>query len=127
MTTVTPSMAQYIGVVASIAHEANRGYCESIGDHSQPSWEDAPDWQRASAIAGVHAHIDGHLTPEQSHERWMEHKRRDGWTYGPTKDLEAKTHPCMVPYSELPLEQRSKDYIFQAVVAACWKYLDVKE
>lgn len=29
--------------VAQIAHEINKAYCESIGDTSQPSWEEAPE------------------------------------------------------------------------------------
>lgn len=35
---------------AKTAHEVNRAYCLSIGDISQPSWEDAPDWQKKSAV-----------------------------------------------------------------------------
>jgi hypothetical protein len=102
--------------IARVAHEVNRAYCESIGDFSQPKWDDAPDWQRESAIAGVKAHLDTPRTPRESHELWSEHKRRDGWTYGPTKNAETKTHPCLVPYDELPQEQRVKDFLFAAVV-----------
>ena len=32
--------------IAMVAHETNRAYCESIGDNSQPKWEDAPEWQK---------------------------------------------------------------------------------
>ena len=38
--------------------------------------------------------------------------------YGPVKDLDAKQHPCMVPFEQLPVEQQAKDYIFRAVVHA---------
>jgi hypothetical protein len=55
-------------------------------------------------------------TPEDSHKNWLAHKVKDGWVYGPVKDVEKKEHPCMVPYEELPLEQRVKDYLFRAVV-----------
>lgn len=105
--------------IARIAHEVNRAYCASLGDMSQPAWEDAPDWQRQSAVNGVNAHANGGLTPEQSHESWMAEKRAAGWKYGPVKDPDAKEHPCFVPYSELPIEQRTKDYLFGAVCAAC--------
>ena len=30
--------------IAQVAHELNKAYCESLGDNSQPSWEDAPEW-----------------------------------------------------------------------------------
>lgn len=102
---------------ARAAHEANRAYCAAMGDHSQLPWDEAPTWQRQSAVAGVQAiAADPNMTPEQSHESWMAQKEVDGWVYGEEKDAEAKTHPCMVPYAELPPEQRAKDYIFGAVV-----------
>jgi hypothetical protein len=105
--------------IARVCHEVNRAYCTSQGDHSQPTWEDAPDWQRESAMAGVAAIIaNPDTTPEQSHEGWMAQKEADGWTYGETKDAELKTHPCFRPYAELPLAQRTKDYLFGAVVRA---------
>lgn len=108
-------------LAARVAHEANRAYCLSIGDDSQPAWEDAPDWQRKSALAGVEGVIAGN-GPEQSHASWLAQKRVDGWIYGEVKDPEARTHPCMVSYDELPAAQKRKDAMFvgvvQAVVAA---------
>lgn len=106
--------------IACICHEVNRAYCAGLGDHSQPRWTDAPRWQRDSAIAGVQAILDNPgTTPEQSHEGWLEHKRADGWTYGPVKDAALKQHPCFVPYANLPPEQQMKDALFGAVVRAC--------
>lgn len=106
-----------IEACARAAHEANRAYCLAIGDTSQPSWDTAPDWQKSSAMNGVRGALDGN-TPEQSHESWMREKLDNGWTFGPVKDPEKREHPCMVPYAELPPEQRAKDSIFLAVVRA---------
>lgn len=111
---------------ARICHEANRAYCAALGDHSQPSWDDAPQWQKESAIHGVTAILaDPTITPERSHELWSEEKVREGWTLGPYKNQVAKWHPCLVPYSELQAEQKAKDYIFGAIVRA--KFLLVTE
>lgn len=105
--------------IARIAHEVNRAYCAALGDHSQPAWEDAPEWQRESATDGVRHILDGAVTtPEESHISWMKEKADNGWVYGSVKDTELKQHPCMVPYAELPLGQRVKDYLFLAVVRA---------
>ena len=105
--------------IARIAHEVNRAYCASLGDFSQPRWGDAPQWQKNSAIAGVEFHqANPEATPENSHESWLAEKRADGWKYGPVKDPEKKEHPCFVTYQELPLEQRSKDWLFRGVVHA---------
>ena len=45
-------------------------------------------------------------------------KVADGWGYGETKDPEAKTHPCMVAFDQLPREQQAKDFIFRSIVHA---------
>ena len=103
--------------IARVAHEINRAYCASLGDDSQPSWDNAPDWQKASALAGVDMHLaNPDATPENSHESWLAQKTAEGWKYGPVKDAEKKEHPCFLPYSELPPEQKAKDYLFRAVV-----------
>lgn len=104
--------------IANVCHQVNKAYCAAIGNHSQPEWELAPDWQRQSAINGVKAHIDSGLTmlPEDSHVSWMNQKIDEGWVYGPAKDPVKKEHPCMVPYEQLPIEQRTKDYLFREVV-----------
>ncbi|WP_144558518.1 RyR domain-containing protein [Shouchella miscanthi] len=102
--------------IAKTAHEVNRAYCQATGDQSQPKWEEAPQWQKDSAINGVCFHLENDVTPEQSHENWMKDKQENGWKYGAIKDPEKKEHPCFVAYSELPKEQRVKDYLFKAVV-----------
>lgn len=103
--------------IAQIAHEINRAYCQSIGDHSQPTWADAPDWQKQSAINGVGFHLQNpEATPAASHESWLAEKTADGWKYGTVKNPETKEHPCFVPYDELPTEQKTKDYLFKQTI-----------
>lgn len=103
--------------IARVCHEVNRAYCISIGDSSQPSWEDAPLWQQESAANGVRFTLGNpDATPEDSHNAWLREKLENGWTYGPIKCPERREHPCCVPYSELPQAQRTKDYLFQAVI-----------
>jgi len=109
-------------ICAHAAHEANRVYCTALGDHSHLLWEQAPEWQRESAIKGVEGALAGN-TPEQSHESWLAVKRAEGWKYGLKKDVGMKTHPCFRPYSELPLEQRAKDELYLTVVRAVAKAL----
>lgn len=105
--------------VAGVAHEVHRAYCESLGDFSHPVWKDAPDWQIQTLVNGVAFHRGNKdATPEMSHENWVKEKLADGWVYGPVKDAEKKEHPALVPYEQLSQEQRTKDFLFRAVVHA---------
>jgi len=109
--------------IARVCHEANRAYCLVLGDTSQLPWDEAPEWARRSAIVGVGFHAEGKahgitLRPSASHESWLEEKRREGWKHGPTKNPETKEHPCFVPYSDLPPEQKLKDALFVAICGA---------
>lgn len=120
VTEFSDSMNSRVLRAAIAAHEVNRAYCAAaLGDHSHAPWDDAPEYQQNSIIRGVEAIIDNpDLTPAESHEGWFAQKVADGWSYGPVKDAEAKTHPCMVPYSKLSADQRVKDTLFGAVVRA---------
>jgi len=105
--------------IARVCHETNRAYCETIGDSSQKSWDEAGAWQRLSAIQGVEFALANPGAPASSqHDAWLADKLADGWDFGPVKDPAKKEHPCMVPYDELPHEQRMKDYLFNSIVAA---------
>lgn len=105
--------------IARVAHDVNHAYCQAIGDTGSTSWEDAPNWQRDSVCRGVEMHLrDPAVTPEQSHQSWMDQKLREGWAFGEVKDGNAKTHPCLLPYDQLPHEQRLKDHIFRGIVHA---------
>lgn len=111
---ITPEQIEQI---ARVAHEANRAYCETLGDTSQVPFDAAPTWQRQSAVDGVRAIAEGRVTrPSQSHQSWLAEKDREGWKYGEVKDAEKKTHPCFVPFAELPREQQAKDHLFFGVV-----------
>jgi hypothetical protein len=110
--------AQYAEVlcIAVACHENNRLWCIAQGDTSQVPWSEAEDWQRTSAINGVFYALATGAGPEQLHENWMREKLQTGWLYGPVKDVAEKRHPCIVPYHELPGDQRAKDTIFQSTV-----------
>ncbi len=105
--------------IARVCHEANTAYCLAIGDSTQKHWDDAEQWQRDSAISGVEFALANPGAPASSqHDAWLVDKARDGWKFGTIKDPGKKEHPCMVPYEQLPVEQRLKDHLFKAVCGA---------
>jgi len=109
-------MTDKVASIAKVCHEVNRAYCLALGDTSQVPWEDAPDWQRNSAMHGVEEIMENpDLPASSSHEGWLKEKYDTGWKYGRVKNADTKEHPCCVPFEELPADQKAKDYIFGAV------------
>ena len=43
------------------------------------------------------------------HEVWAETRIGQGWKYGEQRNDELKTHPCLVPYEDLPEEEKEYD------------------
>jgi hypothetical protein len=118
-TQFTMTTHEQIVSIAIVCHEANKAYCETHGDLTQKSWHEAEEWQRLSAIIGVKYALDNpDAGPADQHYNWCLDKFTDGWAYGVVKDATAKTHPCLVPYTELPEFQRKKDALFRNIVNA---------
>lgn len=114
-----PAASDSTDLVASVAHEVNRAFCAFIGDGSQLPWAEASDGIKASARSGVEFHLaNPEAGPDASHNAWMAFKVAAGWVFGPVKDEAEKTHPCIVPFDQLPAEQQVKDHLFRAVVHA---------
>lgn len=62
-------------------------------------------------------------TPKEAHDSWMDAYIRMGWTYGPERDPKKKTHPDLVPFEQLPKDERDKDGIFLAFVFLAREFL----
>lgn len=46
---------------------------------------------------------------ENVHENWALARIRQGWSYGPIRDDMKKETPCLVPYDQLPEEEKEYD------------------
>ena len=46
---------------------------------------------------------------EHIHDVWAQQRMEEGWTYGPERNDAAKTHPCLVPYADLPESEKEYD------------------
>lgn len=126
-TTAEQGRQRNFELIAEACHEANRAYCKSIGDDSQPTWNDAPKWQRESALNGVMFHYHNpNADASASHESWYKEKEANGWSYGPVKDPINRRHPCFVPYKELPVEQQIKDHIFRSICHGLFTMFNVR-
>tara|TARA_R110000851_G_scaffold9579_2_gene35540 strand:- start:12 stop:644 length:633 start_codon:yes stop_codon:yes gene_type:complete len=112
--------ALYQGTIeqmAKMCHDVNRAYCQALGDYSQVPWEIADAHLKLSATNGVMFHVENpNATPSASHENWATEKYAAGWVYGKVKDATIKTHPCLMAFDALPVEQQAKDFLFRQTV-----------
>jgi hypothetical protein len=46
---------------------------------------------------------------ENAHDLWAAQRMQAGWTHGPQRDDQAKQHPCLVPYADLPDSEKEYD------------------
>lgn len=46
---------------------------------------------------------------KNTHEVWAAQRIAEGWSYGPERSDPLKQHPCLVPYEQLPEEEREYD------------------
>jgi len=118
-------------VIARACHSAWYAYTVlALGEEGQP-WESAPEWQRESILSvvgfwdfSVVLQFPDEIPspeivsdwarselPSLSHENWAKARKEAGWVYGEVKDADKKTHPCLVPYNDLPKNQRMKDTV----------------
>lgn len=107
-------------IIAKIIYDVNRAYCKALGDDSQPTWENAPDWHKES-LRGVVRFINDNpeCTASDLHERWRQIKYANGFEYGRKKDIYKKTHPYLVDFDKLSKTKQMKNVLLAAVVKSC--------
>lgn len=113
-----------------LLHSVNKAICDSLGDYSQPTWDDI-----SSSVMITSSSYQDHQGNVKSiynsiefiksnpdcdagafHQNWCDFMQSRGWKYGPVKDSEKKEHPCLVQFKDLPQEQITKDAVFMTIV-----------
>jgi len=46
---------------------------------------------------------------KNTHEVWAQRRFAEGWRYGVQRNDERKEHPCLVPYEDLPENEKEYD------------------
>lgn len=105
-----------IEACTAAAYEVHRQFCKGMGDFSHVPYESLPNDLKEVARNATIGIVTLGFTSEQSHEAWVSHKRSQGWIRGEEKDAVKKTHPCLVPFKELPFEQQAKDDLWISTV-----------
>jgi RyR domain len=102
--------------LARICHEAHLALRIGLNDSAEDMHWDALPGKRKDLVTGeVRAFREG-KTPAEVHQLWADTMRADGWRHGAARNFILKTHPDLVPYSELPPEGQAKVRQAQRIV-----------
>jgi hypothetical protein len=76
------------------------------------------DEERSRRIDAMKLCAEVSLSDEERHESWCKMHTDMGWVHGPTFDPKAKTHPNLLPWSQLPPSVKVKAKIFDIIAKA---------
>ena len=105
--------------LAKIIYEACRVEAEWSGRSIVPEkYKDRDEKFRKQFIEIVNEYLsaDQLPNPEEAHNSWVEAHRKMGWKYGEKRNQIEKTHPDIVPFEELPKDEKDKDAIFLIII-----------
>lgn len=104
-------------IIGSVIHAALNAAMGALTGAAVVEWDATDDAYREKVVGAVQFAIDNPgLTPEQQHEQWREARIAEGWTLAEVHAAEKKQSPLLVPYAELPPEQRTKDALVHRLV-----------
>lgn len=105
--------------IAEVIYEATRLEAEWSERSIVPErWNERDEKFRNQFVDIISKYLsdDTLPTPEEAHDSWMKAYEEMGWKYGEVRDAELKTHPDMLPFNELPKDEKDKEAIFLAFV-----------
>ncbi len=83
-------------------------------------WDTLSASAREGYVSSVRYAMKGY-SPRRQHDEWMGYRQKQGWRHGPVKNEVEKTHPCLVPYNDLPASEQLKDKLFLSIVSVLGK------
>ncbi len=107
---------------AQLVYEANSVLRSLFNEPARSSWANTSEDVKDRVRSGVRTFMGSGFmaTPAEMHEQWLLHMKNTGWIYGEVEDDELKTHPNICPYSELTIEQHTKDLMFTVLIETVW-------
>lgn len=110
---------------AVFVYEAARLQAAAVDAPIVPEpWADREEAFRAQFLNVIEMMCgpDRKSSPAELHDDWVRAYEAMGWSYGPVRDPEARTHPDMVPFDDLEFREQIKDAVFVALceIARQW-------
>lgn len=105
-------------LAAKVAYAVVFAYGKSIGD-DVISWDDLSGYRKSLYLSEVRIISENpSITTEVNHVLWCSMMKKDGWKYGEKEDETIKTHPYIVPYSEMSINLQIEETLFLSAVRA---------
>jgi hypothetical protein len=105
------------GVGVEIVYDLLRSFNRTFHNQQIPEFADAEEWEQAAATSSfIYVRDHPELSPPEIHREWLGIMRDQGWEYGEKMDPEARTHPHMRVWEDLPPWARRMLYITVTVV-----------
>jgi hypothetical protein len=112
--------------IARIIYSAIKAYSESIGEYCRyPHWDNIPNVIYNNYIASVEwLKLNQFSDASDLHERYCGILKNQGWEYGVEMDLKRKTHPKIMEFHTLPIEQQAKTHLFKEIFDALLEVME---
>ncbi|MCK4786541.1 MAG: hypothetical protein KAV87_22470 [Desulfobacteraceae bacterium] len=105
--------------IARVAYEAYAAYGRLLGDDYHLSWEEAGEDLQAIVLVTVERYLKNpELTVEEGHNQWVAEMLANDWVFAEDKSVDLKTHPLLVAYDELSVEQQAKSHILKSIITS---------
>ena len=94
--------------LARICHEAHLALRIGLNSSADDMHFDALPQERKDVVISQVRLIRAGKSPDEVHQAWVDHQLEHGWRWGISRNLIQKTHPNLVPYGDLPVEEKAK-------------------
>ncbi len=94
--------------LARICHEAHLALRIGLDDSADDVHWDALPQERKDVVVNQVKLIREGKSPAEVHQAWIDHQLAHGWRYGTSRNRIQKTHPNLVPYEKLSVEEQAK-------------------
>jgi len=115
--TQNTDQSQNILAFAQIVNRLVQGYRVATNQEPPADWAALADEDKKHIMDRVMFYLtEADVTVSSLHDAWAFSLFNEGWSFGEKHDVENKTHPMLVAYSDLPLIRRVEDTLFMQTI-----------